>query len=327
MIEGIKHTRDTLFRFRNCLSLILITILTINVYGQIKHTDMGFAIGTAHYLGDIGGEEDQVYNYSAKDLQINQTRWDFGVFHRYRASNLIAINSQFHYLRFQGADSESEQPHSRTSRNLSFKNDLLELSSRVEFYFLNVHDMLGNKTFHANFQAYSFIGLGLFYHNPKAQLDGQWHSLKPLTTEGPENEYSLLQPAIPMGFGVFSTFKANKYEKIKRHRIGAEFNLRFTNTDYLDDISTDYPDYEDLPSQLAKDIYAREWELNNDPTRNSVKRPGEGRTRGNPGNKDWYFTVSFTYSYVFKMERNNFQTPKHNYRWKKPKTRGSGSKY
>lgn len=125
-------------------------------------------------------------------------------------------------------------------RNLHFRNDVKELS-------LNgiLHLMPDNRQ--RLFNAYLFGGIAVFAHNPRARLpvdEGaikkqRWVSLKPLGTEGQGSEgyarpYSLVKLAVPVGFGI-------SYKITYQFKIAGEVGMRFTNSDYLDDVSRDYP--------------------------------------------------------------------------------------
>jgi hypothetical protein len=82
------------------------------------------------------------------------------------------------------------------------------------------------------FNVYGYGGVGLLYFNPKAELNGTWHALQPLQTEGVE--YSRITPVIPFGLGVRFKFGPNM-------NIAIEGGYRKIFTDYLDDVSTVYP--------------------------------------------------------------------------------------
>jgi len=115
-----------------------------------------------------------------------------------------------------------------------------------------------------------------------------------LSTEGqgiyPESKpYSLIQPAIPFGGG----FKFSVNENI---HIGLEIGYRKLFTDYLDDVSTNYADYNDLLT--AKGLVAVEMAFREDeiPGSNAVY-PTKGTQRGNAKQKDIYFFTGINLSF------------------------------
>ena len=104
---------------------------------------------------------------------------------------------------------------------------------------------------------YVFGGIGGVYFNPVGfdrfidPLTGELGSgvkygLRDLRTEGqgapgdtlfaPGTTYSPVAICIPMGIGIKKAFNGNGGIKL-------EFGFRFTNTDYLDDVSTNYYDW------------------------------------------------------------------------------------
>lgn len=116
-----------------------------------------------------------------------------------------------------------------------------------------------------------------------AELNGQWHSLRPLGTEGqnidptksPYNPFSVI---IPFGFG--KNIKLNN-----GMTLGIDISLRKSFTDYLDDVSTSYFD-NNLIRAHSGDIAAQ---LADRSSGSSIGQPGS--IRGNPKNNDNYFLV------------------------------------
>ena len=118
--------------------------------------------------------------------------------------------------------------------------------------------------------------------------------LKPLSTEGQgiypdKKSYQLLQPAIPFGGGV-------KFAITENLRIGIEFGFRKIFTDYLDDVSTSYPDHNDLLAargQTAVDFSYRGDELpGGDPA-----FPTKETQRGGSTQKDVYYFTGLNISF------------------------------
>lgn len=287
--------------------LALIFLLTISYAGlsQRYNFDYGIKLGATNYLGDIGGL-DQPARPWVLDMKLNQTRWAAGAFARYRFNHLIALNTAFTYLRVQGADSLTDYIP-RRARNLSFRNDVFELSTRVEIYppFLHMADVGYTGRYRTDFQAYVFAGIAGFWNNPKAQYQGQWHALQPLRTEGVE--YSRIQLGIPLGVGFFFTHD-------RQHRFGFELGWTATFTDYMDDISTVYGD----PSQMANDplaqaLSSRHNELDNyTGPYNSANFTMPGSMRGDESDKDSYMVVALSYSYVIRTKGSFYRS---NYSW------------
>lgn len=271
-----------------------------NSFGQRRYNlDYGIRAGVANYLGDIGsGDLARGFVYN---LELKDTRWSTGGFVRYRFHPLFAYQGAITYARIQGADSESIN-YARLGRNLSFKNDLIMLNNKIEFYppFLTVSDVGGSGRYRTDFKMYFLTGFGIFYHNPKAEYNGQKYKLRPLMTEG--KKYSLISASIPMGTGFYFTHK-------RQHRFGFEMTWNMTFTDYLDDVSRNYVD----PSQMGSDPIAatlanRNPELGDYVPGVNYPDPlnyGGTNQRGDPTDKDNFMMITLSYSYVIKT-KNGF---------------------
>ena len=144
------------------------------------------------------------------------------------------------------------------------------------------------------FTPYVFAGLGYFHFNPYTYYNGQKIFLKPLSTEGEgvsgtgKKFYQLSQFDYPIGIGF-------KYKVSDRILLGIEFNSRLLYTDYVDDVSTRYPDETTLfkeRGQLAVNLSFRGNEI--DPALNFPSNTH----RGNPKQKDNFYTSVFTFTYI-----------------------------
>ncbi|MCH8331511.1 MAG: hypothetical protein IH946_09060, partial [Bacteroidetes bacterium] len=199
------------------------------------------------------------------------------------------------------ANDVKSQYYSHMARNLHFRSSIFELNTLVSY------ELLRNRFFSSLFSyrggfsisPYLFIGLGFFHFNPQAEFEDSWIDLHPLGTEGQyigngpySNElqpstkvsYSLWQWSIPMGGGI-------KFHASNNLWFSFEAGLRKTFTDYLDDVSTVYPNMDDLEAtpngQLAVSLSDRAI---------TQDVQGEGAPRGNPDHKDYYFGFSLNVS-------------------------------
>ncbi|MEQ9188118.1 MAG: DUF6089 family protein [Cryomorphaceae bacterium] len=281
--------------------LIIATFISLFAFGSVRSQyalDVGVNVGFANYLGEIGGGPGLARDWIL-DMELNQTRWNPGVFARYRLDYNWAMNFGLQYIRLQGADSLTENPN-RFARNLSFRNDVIELGGTVEYYFYNQPDVGRTGRYLLDFKAYVFGGVAAFYNNPKAQLNGQWVPLQPLNTENLDKKYNRIQMAVPLGFGFYYTFS-------RIHRFGLNAAWRFTFTDYIDDASTVYPDPLELESEEAQLLSNRTSEVASHPlAAELVPFFRKGGVRGNPDAKDSFITVGFQYSYVIRGQSKSF---------------------
>lgn len=289
--------------------------------------DFGVGIGASNYLGEIGGQEltrrDFVF-----DMKLNRTQYVIGGFARYKISPQLSANVGFNYGKIKANDYNSKNP-ARVARNLSFQNNIAELTGRIELTLFYDNDVSGRGYYNPDFRIYGFIGAGVMKHNPKAtyygpmsEFNGDLVELQPLKTEGVE--YKLWQFTLPAGIGLYFTHK-------KTHRFGWEIGYRTTFTDYLDDVSTNYARQDQLaqdnlelaqamsnrtsPESIANAAaYAEKYGM--DAPNHGSFAPGE--KRGDVTNNDGYLFTQFTYSYVLKG-RSSFYKKRYSRQVKKRK--------
>ncbi len=202
-------------------------------YGYFK---VGISVGPTHYLGDLDD-----------DFTLKFTRPGVGIQGSYRFNPFMTARLGFYQGWMGATDAVSTNPI-RERRNLSFRSPITEGSFTVAFDFLPTDRQY---SYRPVYTPYVFGGVALFSFNPQAQLNGQWYDLQPLGTEGqflPDADgrypepYRLTQLSIPMGAGV-------RFAISKKFDLEFETGFRKTFTDYLDDVSTRYPDLEALRAQ------------------------------------------------------------------------------
>ncbi|MBU0488329.1 MAG: hypothetical protein KKA07_06130 [Bacteroidetes bacterium] len=254
--------------FRLILSIGVYFLLNLNVLAQ--RSEFGFMAGGSYYIGDL--------NPKAHFLQTQPAA---GILYRYNFNPRFAFKSNFYLGMIYGDDARSKF---NIQRNLSFRSMVGEFSGEFEFNFLPY--IAGNPKF--PYSPYVFAGLSIIKFNPQANFHGAWYNLQPLGTEGqgttaysvpPYNRkpYSLTTAAIPFGIGAKLTIA-------KRTCLAIEYGLRKTYTDYLDDVSTTYPD----PLLLKEEKGAVAAILSD----RTISTDGDiidrtGFQRGNSKNNDW----------------------------------------
>ena len=246
------------------------------LFVQAQRVHIGVAGGLANYSGDL---LEKLY---AKKI----TNGFIGLTAHYELQDQILIRGAYNFARVNGSDIYSEKPY-LVLRNLSFESAISEFSIVGEYYLFNLYER--------RFSPYGFIGLGVFHFNPYSyDSTGRKVFLKPLSTEGQgiyptKKEYSLWQPTIPIGAGV-------KFAITENLRIGIEIGLRKLFTDYLDDVSTSYPDFNDLLAargQTAVDFAYRGDEVpGGDPA-----FPTKETQRGGAEQKDLYYFTGLNISF------------------------------
>lgn len=182
-------------------------------------------------------------------------------------------------VRFYGVSADQKYL-TNNYQNLSFRtrNPDLNLGIQADLFEYNRH---------AKVNPYLLGGLGLTYLTPKAKLDGQWISLAPLQTEGVK--YNRLPLVFMLGAG-FST------QITERWSVGMELVNNFVNSDYLDDVSTVYPDPATLSSNLARRLSDRSAEIGGTPQE-------EGWHRGRPARKDMYLFLQVRVNYLIGTKK------------------------
>jgi hypothetical protein len=195
--------------------------------------ELGITIGAAHYFGDLNNP-----------AAVNRPKPAIGIFFRKQFGNYIGVRISGHFAQLGYSDKYSDIEFQRR-RNLSFNTNLYELALQGDFNFFRFEP--GNPDY--AFTPYVTMGVGLFNYDPYAYLNNQKHFLRPLGTEGqgsplyPERQsYSNMAFCFPIGMGI-------KYNLRNNINFSFEISHRFTNTDYIDDVSTTFAGPDAFPLQ------------------------------------------------------------------------------
>jgi hypothetical protein len=298
--------------------LLLLLLLSCPFFSFSQYLwDFGVQAGASNYLGEMGGKADTRKDFIA-DIKLSKTQFTVGGFARYKIHPLVSAKLGLNWVRISGADYLSTNP-GRAGRNLSFRNDIVEMALTAQVFFVDVPDLGHTYRYRNDFRMYAFVGIAGFYHNPKTYYNGQWTALRPLQTEG--KSYSAFGASVPLGLGLYFTVD-------KKHRIGWEIDWRTTFTDYLDDVSTVYADPKDLSSPEAIALANRRDELGNNAGIPDRENYVPGMKRGDPTHNDSYLTTSVNYSYIIRG-RSSFYRSKYGsiFKHKKYKKRKIRAKF
>ena len=246
----------------------------------VQEGEFGVGIGAAHYFGDL--------NTRAK---LNRPKLAAGIFFRKNFGNYIAMRVSGNYAQLGYSDVYNTHNEYMHRRNLSFNTNVWELALQGDFNFYRF--MPGEPDF--RFTPYVTFGISAFNYDPYAYLNGQKYVLRTLGTEGQaidslhRKPYSSMAVAFPFGVGI-------KYSINERINLGFEVVYRFTNTDYLDDVSTTYVDPSLFPPNPDGSLSTAY--LLSDRSYETGERIGiKGRERGNSQNKDNFVTAMFYISF------------------------------
>ncbi|MEO6301697.1 MAG: hypothetical protein ABIP51_00865, partial [Bacteroidia bacterium] len=155
----------------------------------------------------------------------------------------------------------------------------------------------------------------------KSLYKGEWVKMRPYADEG--YAYKAVVFNIPMGLGFYFTFD-------KKHRIGFEMNYRKTFTDYIDDISGNYPDTPPGDA-YSQGLILRSTELDAQTisdNKGAYNSHTWGQKRGDRTHKDGYMTMSLSYSHVIRG-KSSFYRARHGFfgKGKKRKMRKIRAKF
>lgn len=248
--------------------------------------EFGLFVGASNYMGDLSND----------GIVLSESHPAASVIGRYNISEKWSLKGFVGYGRISGSDKNANTAL-KESRNLSFYTDVFEGSMQIEF---NLVRNSFRYTATRRVIPYLFTGIGIFNFNPKADLNGKAYELQPLGTEGQGTttyndrvKYALTQTCIPFGFGLRKRIS-------KRTSFGIELGLRYTFTNYLDDIGGTYPDSRVVGrsnGEVAGLLSDRSWETS--PTGRNIFRDGDKRSIKALDINDIYFMGGITFTYIF----------------------------
>jgi Domain of unknown function (DUF6089) len=255
--------------------LLFFLIVGIPASTTAQNISFGVGGGLMYYNGDLS---DASYMPPSEIVKPY-----FGADISFLIVDRFDLSLRYMHGSVEGADSLADEKDNK-ARNLSFKSNIDEVSAVFRYRIFRVMEK-------RLINPFVFLGLGYFWFNPTAEVNGVRYDLQPLGTEGQfieegnyEDPYELQSFSLATGFGVFV-------------RLGHQWALRLeaapqlTFTDYLDDVSTIFPDSTALANTPNGEIAVLA----------SSKRPkgfpDMGRARGNADRDD--VMVSFGISIVF----------------------------
>ncbi len=274
-------------------------------YWKMRRWDLMFGAGASNMFGDLGGGNVQNgYFLSCRDLNIRTTRYAIHAGLRYKIRKRFSVKASL-YAGLLAADDQEAENWRRKARNLHFRSPILEFSTQYEYSFIK--EKIGSRyaILHAGFRnlinAYFFLGVGGFYFNPATKYKGTWVKLQPLGTEGQglgenEEKYKLFELCFPIGLGF-------KYTLTKKWSIGIEMGVRYTTTDYIDDVGGEYYNFEqelaagkitrEEFNPLSAILADRHFNKDGSPAKNKFKT-NTGKRSGNKHINDAYmFTIIY----------------------------------
>ncbi|MDN3669788.1 hypothetical protein QWY93_10680 [Echinicola jeungdonensis] len=295
--------------------ILFFIVLAKESYGQAFYRfrfeepwSVGAGGGVTQYFGEL-------YSLWKYEEGI-QPDYNFSVNVRRTIGTKTRLRLEGSFIQMSGQDPPADPRSLREPRNLHFRARNFEVAFLGEYHWKPVR--LNNITRHF-LNWYIFAGVGASTNTPKAQLDGEWVSLRPLQLEG--NPYPAVIVVFPMGLGM--KYKLNVYTDLF-----IEGNYRFTLTDYMDDISdfdigdfyqnllASYGEYGEgpYPDRLRLAVRNNDWLLDNgEPNVEKIKqriyfdKHGTMRHRIRRGSGlthryDGYFTLNIGLEIYFSQD-------------------------
>ena len=215
-----------MLKFSKVIVTAFILFFCISTSQAQSYWSVYLGLGTTWYYGDLndrlithtdllrfGGQVGVMYNFNPK----------------------VAARLNYLHGKVAGADSLAKSD-SYKARNLSFFSDVDEISLQLVYKPVEL----------GRFTPYLFAGAGALHFNPIAEFQGEEIELQPIGTEGqfiPDSgygdPYDLWTLSIPVGLGI-------NYRINEKWDIGIEAGYHKVFTDYLDDVSTVYPEMDKL---------------------------------------------------------------------------------
>ena len=216
---------------KTCFILFIFFILG---YCHAQRSEIGVIAGTSFYFGDLNS------------VPFRDAKFAGGLLYKYNFTPRFALKANIIFGKIAGSDKKNHSflkddggkyQWDYRDRKLSFSSPITEISAQFEINFFNVYNE-GHKN---QMSPYLFGGIAFFSFNPQAVYNDKTFDLQPIGTEGQgrdgeKKKYPLTGFAIPFGIG----FKANIGKFVC---VGAEWGLRYTFTDYLDDVGGTYYDF------------------------------------------------------------------------------------
>ncbi|MTB52968.1 DUF6089 family protein [Lewinella sp. W8] len=217
------------------LSLVMFCCF-VATSANAQYLELGVKGGVAVYSGDLSPAEFGLF--------VEDMNFAGGAYLRYRPTDRFGVRVNGNFGRISAE---------RETTLLNENNELVPVSrnfrSRItEFNLVAEYDLfyIGDRSYN-HLAAYIYGGVGVLSYNPEGELDGTFYELQPLRTEGQGLDptryaaapYELTRVIGILGGGI-------RYRFGERIVLGLEGGIRYTGTDYLDDIGDTEVRYLDI---------------------------------------------------------------------------------
>ncbi|MCP4459548.1 MAG: hypothetical protein GY816_16225 [Cytophagales bacterium] len=231
-----------------------------------RYFSLSAGTGSVTYFGDLNPQHKISGRVKLSTLGIEA-----------RLLNHVSARIEGAYYTLQGSDSRAADGSFEQQRNLSFTSRNLEGNFQVLYY---LKEYTGDYYSRWDWDPYIGVGVGITTYNPYTELLGKKYLLRPLATE-PDKEYGKTTLVMPITAGI--KFRVNDFANLI-----FELGFRYSTTDYLDDVSTTFP--ETYPNFTIEQLSNRRDEIkvvNQDAYDALVN----GAQRGDNSSKDSYLFI------------------------------------
>jgi hypothetical protein len=232
--------------------------------------------GIAYYMGDLSKSAGK------KNLGIGPSVSIGGL---YRITEQLSARGEIRFYQVSGG------PTPITNLSFRTRNPDLNLGIQADLFAFNDHKIVN---------PYLYGGLGVTYLSPQAEQNGTWYKLPQYQTGGVK--YNRLPLVITGGIGV-------SVQAFDRLSLGLELNNTYSTSDYLDDVSDVFPNFESLPNDQARLLSDRTWEVP------GLTKQEPGWHRGTTKISDMYLFLQLRATYLIgnrmqARERKKTRCPK-----------------
>jgi opacity protein-like surface antigen len=261
------------------ITFLLSFILLFIIKSPAQVWEIGGNAGASGYMGDLNQTNPIKISgiYGGAFVKANiDPYWSFGLHYNYGEIKADDANSKF---------------QQEKDRNLNFYSSLHEVSFLVDFNFLEYFSGGGRK----RLTPYLYAGVGGIIFNPKTKYQGTEYKLALYNTEGQSTSYKNYAVTVPYGAGV-------KYNIKNNWTIFSQIGYRNAYTDYLDDVSGNYPD----PSMLNNNGAVRVIQqalADRSGEKTGVYLGNPNTQRGDFRKRDTYMFVGIGISYTFVSQK------------------------
>lgn len=252
-----------------CRLLLIICFFLSCLPARAQTWETGLSAGAAGYMGDINQKDPLKFTDPA-----------FGVLVRRNFDGYWSARLNFTHGGIRGDDAESSSAYQK-NRNLNFRSELSELSLLLEFNLFNYQPGELPSYGVRRLSPFLFTGIAGIHFNPVTDYEGNEVELQPVQTE--DVSYKRYALSIPYGAGVKYNIKGN-------FNLTGEIGYRTAFTDYLDDISGKYPDFNVTGGASSMRRFL------SDPSMTAV--PGSQRGDFRPRDTYMFAMISLTYTFV-----------------------------